>query len=73
MQTSRWWRDQAEMWRLMAESGEDSLLHAQLRLLAEEADATAAEIEAEIATSNEPTGLDHGSEMSHVSFRESDR
>jgi hypothetical protein len=47
MQASQWWRDQAKMWRLMAESGEDSLLHAQLMLLADEADSTAAEIEAE--------------------------
>jgi hypothetical protein len=67
MQTSQWWRDQAKMWRLMAESGQDSLLHSQLMLLAEEADAIAAEIDAETATSEEPTGLDHGSEMSIIS------
>jgi hypothetical protein len=45
--TSQYWREQAGIWRSMAECGEDVRLHAQLLLLVEEAEAIAAEIDAE--------------------------
>jgi hypothetical protein len=45
--TSQYWREQAGVWRSMAERGEDAKLHAQLMLLVDEAEAIAAEIDAE--------------------------
>jgi hypothetical protein len=45
--TSQYWREQAGVWRSMAEYGDDVRLHAQLLLLVEEAEAIAAEIDAE--------------------------